>query len=1616
MAIDKIVPKYLNKEDDVRLVKNVEMTDALNVRISADMNGDGGVIKNAYGNSEVSFRYGDSLPAGTNEVIGNIADTQSGEIFFFVWNINDDHSIYRYSASSDEAQLIYRDSVLAFSKYYHIRGAVVKNLLGETLLYFSDANNSPKKINVTRALLGLYPAAFTSGTDAQKLLCLTIAKQPPQNPPTFVFSTNPSKKQNTLYETTYQFAAQYVYQDGERSAISPYSEVAVSQIQFLDGILTEEQKNIDNTLTVSADTSESDVKEIIFLARNGNTGVFYEIATAINDATSSTVSISFDNSKLYTAVGTAETDKLYDNVPQSAEALTITGNRLMLGGYTEGYGNIRPDVDVLANYYPSIGEYDIDVVYPAQNTLGLDVNSWFKLDISGLPAVTTEDSVLNISFSLNLGRVNISMYGAYIQWVQTKKATQEDHDFGGLVSNLTGVNLKASPFSVSKTINVNAGTSKSDIVDLIKQNINGFYSVIYDSDITDFDYATQITNVEDLQGVTNPNKWMFFAGSGQISVSEASVSSTELIFRMNFLNATLTAKAGYNYNVSGLLNSGANLFGLRQLFTRGRAIGQKYPATNRLFNEIDFVDAPSLIFNGNGNTYVKYTDILTTNNVLTPAGSSSTQVAYLNPLFNGQDDKDIAVSFEATFLTNGNITSYQTFKAGATHSFGLVYYDEYNRGSGVQTLQDLHINWFSERASQNNLAGRAASILRLKHTAPSWATKWAPVYAKVNSVINKFQYSITSAFIGSNLQAVDFSGITTLQDTVFLSLRSLEGKDDSYNSVYSANLEYSFEKGDRLRIVRYAGGISSSIDVEVLNYYTFTEDINTNPILDLTSDEETFNTTGNFIAIRSVTDSGWSNFDVVNNQDNWSNECVIEIYRINKTATEQIYYEIGRAYDVANGVHSGDRTSISTFNVNVVDATDRNNLEVQSNIIAYRGDILTDGLGNTLVVGNVYPEVNGAYNYVFYAATQSGTFSATTYNLNITNSSDAVVMLEEGDSYYRPRMLKFGKKAYSNNFKFSFIEDYSVSDRFTSNSVSTGRPHAVIPDAKTIFRKGSVTYSDAFIIDGQYLGLSSFNPSLANFYDFDYRYGAVKQIIGDDDRMYIIQERKAGWVTVGRNIIESTDGAQSLTLSRDVFGVVNYYLGDYGINNNPESLATDRGRIYFADIRAGKVVRISRDGITLISEANMDAFFKDNFSNIVTSTSFNKVIGGVDVDNDEYIISSAPIFISTVTISDAVPAVVATYELQTSGASVVTDIALATGDDSNLFTFDTEIREFQEICDEFDDSLNAIVFLDKLNDGQPAYVGEEFIGSSASIYGVATNSTYDFFVDILLNLGTGTFTFSNACGDYTGAISAATDTGYDFTAGYAVTDNVWNTLYSYRPEGAVSIDDTLFTFDAGKIYKHHSGADRSTYYGPAYDTVVEVISAFNPSMVKTYESLSLEGNAAWAAEVTNTDQSASILSTDFSERERNWYAYIPRDSSANTGTSTITALSGSSEIFALGSVSSVAGSNIVFTSDISYITFPIGASLYKVSGSTLVSITNTIAGVSNGTTINCASSVAGVSPADEIVAIANGAIEGDQIRDYYAKIRLTSDATNEIELYAVNAVFSKSNLANQLGQ
>jgi hypothetical protein len=95
---------------------------------------------------------------------------------------------------------------------------------------------------------------------------------------------------------------------------------------------------------------------------------------------------------------------------------------------------------------------------------------------------------------------------------------------------------------------------------------------------------------------------------------------------------------------------------------------------------------------------------------------------------------------------------------------------------------------------------------------------------------------------------------------------------------------------------------------------------------------------------------------------------------------------------------------------------------------------------------------------------------------------------------------------------------------------------------------------------------------------------------------------------------------------------------------------------------------------------------------------------------------------------------VATYTLQ-----VASDGSVIYGgidyDDDIIFKADTEYRNFNDICDTFDNSINAVVFLDRLADGQPIIIGEEYIGTTpTTLYGIATNSTYDFFVMVTIDV------------------------------------------------------------------------------------------------------------------------------------------------------------------------------------------------------------------------------------------------------------------------------------------
>lgn len=1677
--IDKLIPKYLNKDDDARLIKSVEMTDALNVRLASEINGDGGVIKNALGNTAVAFRSGNNwqglphaLPNGTNRVVGSVSDLKNGMVIFFVYNSNEDHSIYRFTTSQDDIELVYRDSVLKFQSDSFVKGDVINNLYNEVLLYFTDNITPPKKINVTRAILGGYSSVITNGTDEQKLEFITLAKKPPLDPPTYEFFTDTSYEDNNIYENNFQFAYQYVYLDGEYSAISKYTDLAVSSNQYLDGFIEDVQKDEYNAIRVYVQTSTADVKTIRVLGRSGNSGAWFVVDEIQNPSTSTSITLScvFRNNELYRFISQDEANKIYDAVPLTAQSQAISGSRLFLGNYTEGYPNVDIDSQLFANY-----DKEAQVINIPVETLGQTVTPNFmgpikqiRADISDIPVGgVTSDSILVIDFSIDLGKVEMYMPGYFFNFVSLNANSLKVYG-GAIVENY--IYTSAFPVSIYKKQFIPAGTSYNDILTIVQAEIEDRYAILFGTDTTNLGLASRfssavVPNNNGRQSQKYFENYGFFTGAGTLNISSSGVSGNYANFVLNIQDTIMEMQF-----LCG--NTGNN------------------PNTQ---DSINIFETDSVIYSGDNEQYTKYLgniDIIS-DTVVQPEPLSATAIMSSNSRFS-------SVTTSSSFLSSF-IEGSKQFKSGASHELGLVFYDDRGRSSGVQELGSVYVDWYSNR----NYRGATSIVARIKSQAPLWAKSWAPVYAKKGSVDNFIQYSVIDGFIASNPDA-NISTIYSNQNSIYLSMRSLEGKDSSYKNGKDANLSYEYVKGDKLRIVSYvnedvytlqvssfigninvgdilvgfslsglflfsvtatsltagAGTISGTVSgtplssgtifnavtgasltyssfaisdqkvyptiasFNVLGYENFTDNPDTNPVLNRSNDDTIFNTTGWFLVLENNdAASGFNAQSIADGQSKWGDKCIVEIYRNRKKQSEEVYYEIGKSYSVTNGVLSSDRNSVSSVAAICVNELP---LTLRTDEILYAGDIISDSSGNSAVVTNVFAEVSSSYNYFVSCNLQSGSFTnSQTYTLTITNGSDAVVQLSQGDTYFRLRQLRYGVNAKSFNYFVDYIESDEVSDFYESKNTSIGRPFAVLPDAKTVFRTGSVTYSDPFIIDVTRLGLSSFNPALAPFYDLNYVHGSIRYMINRDDSIIFLQDKKCGLFPVGRNLIEYVEGQQGVTVSTNVVGTPNYYSGEYGVCNNPESVAVEDGRVYFSDIRNGKVIRISQDGITPISEIKMDSFFKENFRNVVQYASVKRVVGGVDTEAGEFIVSTPPVYGAFIFITDGVSNY--QYRLETGPNATVVFADIEYNDDK-LTEFNTENRTFNTICDTFNNSLNAIIYLDRLSSGQPIIVGEEFQGSNSTIYGVATNSTFDFFVPVSINLAAGTFTFPNDCGDFNVTIGSVSTLYNGFTAAFDTDNSVWNTRYSYFPERIACLDDTLYTFKGGItpgntaiMYVHDETAYRSYYYGTQYSTQVEVVSNANPSMVKAYKSISLEGTVPWAVTITNTDQLSTILNSDFQQKERNWYAYIPRDTSANIGTSTISYLSGSSEVFVIGQINTngVALPNVTFTAPVGYIPFPIGGSVYKVSGSNLVSLNGTVSSIIGPNAVNLSGVASGtITSGDTLVVVADGAVEGDQIRDYYARIKLTNTQTSilELELYAVNAIFEKSNLHNELGQ
>jgi hypothetical protein len=868
MAINKIVPQYLNKDDDQRLVKQVEMVDALNVHVSANIDGNSGVIKNILGTALVpAAGLNDRIMTSNAQVVGSISIPRKQYVIFFVY-VNPSsglhHSIMLYDVANNNVKKLIATPILNFQPDNYVQADVIFNEDDQTFVYFTDGYNSPKKINVDRLItqadsIWLDPQDINYYSDTDRLEFLEVCKTPPQKPITFYYDTDSSISKNNIIDKVFQFAYQYVYRDDEVSAISPYSKIAFSPTAFGSGIVNPASEKENNRINLLFSSGNKEVKKVKLLARVGTSGAFSVIGE-VNNPLSSSGTFSFTNDGLFPLISTAEVDKNFDNVPLKAGSQVIAGNRLVYGDYTEGYDNLVNFNVVPSVVYETLDDTGVITVTINQGTTGQPPH--IIVDGSALSAQYEPGAIIICKFRIlgdtSTGEIRIQSQasdqsGTIPLWSTIFNGTS--YGFKANFGQAFGSFYVSIPFPLDKTINggfvTGASLTRNQILNEIADNISDrFFSYAYENNTIRY---TARGGVSDIYGG-------YPVSLGDLVEVDLDYSSIQVDLDRDLSYSVLNKR-----KIDIKVNSFLAEYKLDGGAVNVSVMGSVVPLS---------VSTVSIVPNL---TNIRYYDASTYAGITV----TTTEGLAYNP-------------------------GYNSFKTSALHNFGIVYYDEKGRSGAVQKINGVYVAGYAEPARGSQKGGNEVR-LEIRHVPPAWAKRYQIVYGGNENYDNFVQYSVAGAYVKDDVSTDGDS------QAIYLDLNTLQGNEASYVEDKGALIEYTYREGDIVRIISY---YDDNEQRQYLDGYEFlvlgTEKITDDTFLDdkIAGQRKT----GTFLVLRNEDYAEkdldrFSSSAIRANTDLWGSRVLIEILSPKRTTSDVVYYEIGHVYDIINGAHVGDSTN-----------------------------------------------------------------------------------------------------------------------------------------------------------------------------------------------------------------------------------------------------------------------------------------------------------------------------------------------------------------------------------------------------------------------------------------------------------------------------------------------------------------------------------------------------------------------------------------------------------------------------------------------------------------------------------------------------------------------------------
>jgi len=193
------------------------------------------------------------------------------------------------------------------------------------------------------------------------------------------------------------------------------------------------------------------------------------------------------------------------------------------------------------------------------------------------------------------------------------------------------------------------------------------------------------------------------------------------------------------------------------------------------------------------------------------------------------------------------------------------------------------------------------------------------------------------------------------------------------------------------------------------------------------------------------------------------------------------------------------------------------------------------------------------------------------------------------------------------------VESDRIRDTFNASQIDNGvRVSTTFSGYGKENRTNGLIYSGLYNSISETNNLNEFNMSQKITKDLNPSYGSIQRLRTRDTDVIVFTEDKILKVLSNKDALYNADGNPQLTATEMVLGQAIPFVGDYGISKNPESLAWDNFRMYFTDKQRGAVLRLSRDGLTPISNVGMKTWFRDNLKNA------DRALGTFDIVSGEY--------------------------------------------------------------------------------------------------------------------------------------------------------------------------------------------------------------------------------------------------------------------------------------------------------------------------------------------------------------------------------------------------------------